>query len=41
VFDYTPLKPILARSKGGKLFQTQRHVIAACHTALQHRKSVS
>ncbi len=39
-FDYAPLKPLLARSKGGKLYQTQRHVIAACHEALQHRKSV-
>ncbi len=39
-FDYSPLKPILARSKGGKLYQTQKHVIAACHEALQHRKSV-
>jgi hypothetical protein len=39
-FDYTPLKPILARAKGGKLYPTQKHVIAACHTALQTRKSV-
>jgi hypothetical protein len=39
-FDYTSLKPILARSKGGRLFQTQKHVIAACHAAFQHRKAV-
>jgi hypothetical protein len=39
-FDYTPLKPILARAKGGRLYNTQKHVIAACHTALQTRKGV-
>lgn len=39
-FDYSPYKATLARSKRGKLFQTQKHVIAACATALQQRKSV-
>ncbi len=39
-FDFTPLKPVLARAKGGKLYNTQRHVIAACHAALQTRKGV-
>ncbi len=39
-FDYSPLTPILARAKGGKLYNTQKHVIAACHAALQARKGV-
>jgi hypothetical protein len=39
-FDYSALRPVLLRSKGGKLYKTQKHVVAACHTALQHRKSV-
>lgn len=39
-FDYTPLKPILGFAKGGKLFPTQKHVIAACHTALVQRRGV-
>lgn len=39
-FDYSLLKPVLSYSKGGKLFSTQKHVIAACHTALLQRRGV-
>ncbi len=39
-FDYTPLKPVLAYPKGGKLYTTQKHVIAACYTALLQRRGV-
>jgi hypothetical protein len=39
-FNHSHLNPVLSRSKGGRLYGTQRHVIAACHTALQHRQSV-
>ncbi len=39
-FDYSPLKAVLAYAKQGKLYPTQKHVIAACHTALQYRKAV-
>ncbi|MCC6976438.1 MAG: hypothetical protein IT322_20715 [Anaerolineae bacterium] len=39
-FDYTPLKPTLSDAKNGKLFPTQKHVIAACHTALLQRRGV-
>jgi hypothetical protein len=39
-FDYSPLAEVLARPKRGKLYPTQKHVIAACWTALQYRKSV-
>jgi hypothetical protein len=39
-FDYSPLAPVLARSKGGRLYATQRHIVGACYAALQHQKSV-
>lgn len=39
-FDYTALRPVLAYAKGGALFPTQKHVIAACHTALLQRREV-
>ena len=39
-FDYSPLSPILSRARSGKLYNTQKHVIAACHAALQTRKGV-
>jgi hypothetical protein len=39
-FDYSPIAPVLARSKGGRLYPVQRHVIAATYTALQHRRGV-
>jgi hypothetical protein len=39
-FDYTPPKPVLGYAKGGKLFATQKHVIAACYTALRQRRGV-
>jgi hypothetical protein len=39
-FDYSDLKPVLAYPKGGKLYPTQKHVIAACHTALMQRRGV-
>src|SRR5581483_10946339 len=39
-FDYSAYKTLLARSKRGKLYQTQRHVIAACLAALKSRRSV-
>jgi hypothetical protein len=39
-FDYSDLKPVLAYPKGGKLYPTQKHVIAACHTALLEQRGV-
>ena len=39
-FNYEKLAPILNRSKYGKLYETQKHVIAAAHAALEHRKAV-
>ncbi len=39
-FDYSDLKPVLAYPKGGKLYPTQKHVIAACYTALMQRRGV-
>ncbi|NLF76702.1 MAG: SWF/SNF helicase family protein, partial [Chloroflexi bacterium] len=41
-FRYDHLAPLLnrVRIKGNPLYQTQRHVIAATYTALQHRKGV-
>jgi len=41
-FDYGDLAPILNRVqiKGNRLYETQRHVIAATYTALQQRKGV-
>jgi len=39
-FDHTSLAPILSHAKGGKLFPTQKHVIAACHKALMERRGV-
>jgi len=41
-FDYGELAPILnqVQIKGNHLYQTQKHVIAATYTALQHRKGV-
>jgi len=39
-FDYSALKPVLAYPKGGQLYPTQKHVIAACHTALMQRRGV-
>src|SRR5258706_8505718 len=39
-FDYTAVKPYVNYAKGGKLYGTQKHVVAACHAALQTRKSV-
>jgi hypothetical protein len=39
-FDYSHLKSTLAYPKGGKLYPTQKHVIAACHTALLERRGV-
>jgi len=39
-FDYSPLQSTLGYAKNGKLFPTQKHVIAACHTALLQRRGV-
>ncbi|MCC7447123.1 MAG: hypothetical protein IT324_06890 [Anaerolineae bacterium] len=39
-FDYSPLKAVLAYPKRGKLYPTQKHVIAACYTALRERRGV-
>lgn len=40
-FDYSPIAPVLNRVRIGKgLFTTQKHVIAAAYTALQHRKGI-
>jgi hypothetical protein len=39
-FDYSHLKRVLAYPKDGKLYPTQKHVIAACHTALLERRGV-
>ncbi|MCC6975140.1 MAG: hypothetical protein IT322_14140, partial [Anaerolineae bacterium] len=39
-FDYSALRPVLACSKNGSLFPTQKHVIAACHTTLLQRRGV-
>ncbi len=39
-FDYSPYQPVLAYPKRGRLYETQKHVIAACATALNQRKGV-
>lgn len=39
-FDYAPYAEALAYPKQGRLYETQKHVIAACATALQERKGV-
>ncbi|MEP7288445.1 MAG: DUF6094 domain-containing protein [Chloroflexota bacterium] len=39
-FDYTEYAGVMQYAKHGRLYETQRHVIAACATALKRRKGV-